>query len=155
MLNSTFTVVFITPNSICTYCPIINTTGKLKSHNNGKLFCTLKNVNCQSSNLIYTLTCKNCGIQYVGQNKNRLLTRLQGHLNDISHDRDTTVARHMNRCGNNSTKTGNDPKFDITIMSFIKSPPKCAKSRTDRDREEKRWMRRLNMIMPSGLNLMD
>ena len=84
----------------CRYCPLLNKSGKIKSHKTGKTFTSLKSVNCQSSNLIYLITCNNCGIQYVGQTKNRLLTRFQGHFNDIAHDRDTTVARHINRCKN-------------------------------------------------------
>ena len=139
-------------SNTCRYCPILNTTGKIKSHTNGKTFTSLKNVNCQSSNLIYVISCDNCGIQYVGQTKNRLLTRFQGHFNDIDHDRDTTVARHLNRC---TSETMQNTKFTITIVSFIRSPPDSVVSKSQRDKEEKRWMRRLTTIMPSGLNLMD
>ena len=145
------------PN-ICRYCPIINKTGKIKSLSNGKSFVTLTRVNCQSSNLIYAITCNNCGIQYVGQTKKRLLTRFQGYFNDISHDRDTTVARHLNRCNKDeilNMSNPKTPKFNITILSFIKSPPDSVESRIHRDWEERRWMHRLTTIMPSGLNLMD
>ena len=138
----------------CRYCPIINKTGKIKSHSNGKTFTSMKHVNCQSSNLIYAISCIHCGIQYVGQTKNRLLTRFQGHFNDIDHDRDTTVARHLNRCKPHLPNFL-DANFKITILSFINSPPDSAESRLLRDKEEKRWMRRLTTIMPSGLNLMD
>ena len=136
----------------CRYCPILNTTGKITSDSNGRSYTSLKHVNCQSSNLIYLITCDGCGIQYVGQTKNRLLTRFQGHFNDIEHDRDITVARHLNRCLSNSI---NNTTFKITILSFINSPPDSTNSKLLRDKEEKRWMRRLTTIMPSGLNLMD
>ena len=78
--------------------PIYIPKGEIKSHSNGKVFNSMSKVNRQSSNLIYVITCKSCGIQYVGQTKNRLMTRFQGHFNDIAHDHDTTVARHLNRC---------------------------------------------------------
>ena len=139
----------------CRYCPILNKTGKIISHSTGKTFTSMKNVNCQSSNLIYLIACKSCGIQYVGQTRNRLLTRFQGHFNDITHDRDTTVARHLNRCDKNTPIATDNPKFEITILSFIPSPPDSVDSKIHRDREEKRWMHRLTTIMPSGLNLMD
>ena len=74
----------------CRYCPIINKSGTINSHSNTKTFTSMTEVNCQSSNIIYVITCKTCGIQYVGQTKNRLLTRFQGHFNDIAHDRDTS-----------------------------------------------------------------
>ena len=32
------------------------------------------NANCQSSNLIYVITCKDCSAHYVEQTKNRLIT---------------------------------------------------------------------------------
>ena len=63
------------PNT-CRYCPIINKTGKNKSHSNGNTFTSLQNVNCQSSNLIYLISCNKCGIQYVGQTKNRLMLKI-------------------------------------------------------------------------------
>ena len=49
---------------------------------------------------IYLITCRprSCRIQYVGQTKNKLLTRSQSHHFDIKHNNDTTVARHFNKC---------------------------------------------------------
>ena len=80
-------------------------------------FTVLKNVNCQSSNLIYVITCNTYGIQYVGQTKNHLLTCFQVHFNDIFEDRNTTVVRQLNRIYNPLTDTSetNIAKFDITI----------------------------------------
>ena len=51
----------------CRYCPKINTSGVLVSTTNGRKFQSMKKATCQSSNLIYVITCKNCSIQYVGQ----------------------------------------------------------------------------------------
>ena len=138
----------------CRYCPIINTSGNIKSHSNRKTFTSLKNVNCQSSNLIYIISWQMCGIHYVGHTKNRLVTRFQGHFHDIAHDRNTTVARHLNRC--HSTPQNLHAKFDIAIVSFIPSLPESVLSKVHRDKEKNRWMRRLTTIMSrSGLNLMD
>ena len=87
------------------------------------------------------------------------MTQFQGHFNDIAHDGDTTVARHLNRCDTSSNNTQNakhDPnKLNITVLSFIPAPPESVAAKQHRDKEEKRWMRRLTTIMPSGLNLMD
>ena len=62
----------------CRYCPTLNKTGEIVSTTTGRNFQSMKSVNCQSSNLIYAITCNYCHIQYVGQTKNRLLTRFQG-----------------------------------------------------------------------------
>ena len=99
----------------------------------------------------------NVGPEYslgVLQTKNRLLIRFQGHFNDIAHDQDTTVARHLNRCNTEGTILKSNT-FTITILSFVPTPPESMASKIQRDRLEKRWMHRLITIMPEGLNLMD
>ena len=58
--------------SLCRYCPKINHTGQITSKTTGQKFITMKNTNCQTSNIIYLISCKTCGIQYVGQTKKRL-----------------------------------------------------------------------------------
>ena len=126
---------------------------KISSSDNKPEFNPLTNVNCQSSNLIYLITCKHCGIHYVGQTKNRLLTRFQGHYHDIKTKNDTTVSRHFNKCPN-----GKPSLFDgirISILSFMHHPSDTTSSQRERDTEEKRWMQRLSSIVPKGLNLMD
>ena len=130
----------------CRYCKILNKTGKIKSHSTGKVYTSLKKVHCQSSNLKYVITCQTCSIQYVGQTKNRLLTWFQGHFNDISYDRDTTVSRHLNWCINTESNSANR-KFDITIASFITSPPKSPGAKLLRDREEK-WIKPCASLTP-------
>ena len=138
-------------SSTCRYCPILDTTGHLVSTTNGRKFTTMRKVNCQSSNLIYVITCNTCKVQYVGQTKNRILTRFQGRFNDIAHDRDTTVARHLNRCVDDKNATAN---FTITVATFIPAPPESRHAKLHRDREEKCWMHRLSTITQLGLNLM-
>ena len=67
------------------------------------------NVNCQSENLIYLITCTTCKVQYVGQTRNRLMIRFQGHFHDIKTNSDTTVARHFNKCHN--TENGQPSQY--------------------------------------------
>ena len=80
----------------CRYCPKINHSGFTISKTTGRKFYTMVNVNCQSSNLIYLITCKHCSVQYVGQTINRLLTKFQGLHFDIQtkmtpQSHDTTI----------------------------------------------------------------
>ena len=137
----------------CRYCPKLHTTGVLISTTNGRKFQSMKKITCQSSNLIYVITCNICGIQYVGQTKNRILTRFQGHIHDIIHNNDTTVARHFNNCLPNKPLLISG--MDITVISFIPTHPDSRDAKQHRDREEKWWMHRLQSITPLGLNLMD
>ena len=139
--------------SSCRYCCRLNTSGTVISTTTGKKFTSMKQVNCQSSNLIYLITCIHCNIQYVGQTKNRLLTRFQGHYFDINSQNDTTVARHFNKCP--SISPAKFHGLSISVLSFINKPADSTSGQTDRDREEKRWIHRLESVVPKGLNLMD
>ena len=108
----------------------------------------MKQVNCQSSNLIYLITCTKCKIQYVGQTKNRLLTRFQGHYFDMNSQNDTTVARHFNKCPSLSPAKFNG--LSISILSFIRAPADSSTGQSKRDKEEKRWIHRLQSVVPKG-----
>ena len=139
--------------SLCRYCPKINRSGQVISKTTGQQLTTITNINCQSSNIIYLITCTTCGIQYVGQTKNRLLTRFQGHHYDIKNHNDTTVSRHFNKCP--SSQPAAFDGLEISILSFIKNPADSGAGQLERDREEKRWIHRLASVVPMGLNLMD
>ena len=68
----------------CRYCPLLDKTGKIASHISHEKFTARKNITCKSHNVIYCITCQQCGIQYVGQSKRRLMDRLQGHFYNVS-----------------------------------------------------------------------
>ena len=68
----------------CRYCKLLNKTGTIKSTTTGKHHKTMRKVSCRSSNVIYAITCKRCGIQYVGQTLLRLKDRFVGHFGDIN-----------------------------------------------------------------------
>ena len=139
--------------TLCKYCPKINHTGSIASSNTGKSFHSKKEINCQSSNLIYLITCKHCKIQYVGQTRNRLITRFQGHYYDVKNRNDTTVSRHFNQCP--PTHPALFEGFEISVLHFVQCPANSQAGQTERDREEKRWINRLMSGVPRGLNLMD
>ena len=137
----------------CRYCKRINKRSKITSSDKRREYNPLSNVNCQSSNLIYLITCKHCGIHYVGQTKNRILIRFQGHYHDIKTKNDTTVARHFNK--GPKEKPSLFEGISISVLSFMHYPSDSIESQRERDLEEKRWMQRLSSIVPQGLNLMD
>ena len=67
------------PNT-CKYCKKISQSGKIKNLHNNKNYNTMINGTCQSNNLIYCLECNWCHTKYVGQTKNRIMDRYQGHI---------------------------------------------------------------------------
>ena len=82
------------PNT-CRYCTRLSQSGKITNLENNTTYKTITKGTCQSNNLIYCLECNRCRIKYVGQTKNRIIDRFQGHIYDIKHNNNTTVARHF------------------------------------------------------------
>ena len=88
---------WICDNPRCRYCPKLNTDGHIVTSVTGKKYRARHNVSCNSNNLVYCISCTRCGKQYVGQTKNSLKQRFQGHFYQIVHDAEKTeVSRHFN-----------------------------------------------------------
>jgi len=148
----------------CNYCPMLNCTGTIKCHVTGKIFCTKKNITCRSSNLIYCITCKTCGKQYVGQTKRTILARFQGHCGKITtylkhrkespmlfrqQDKDA-VGTHFSAADHNGTED-----LIISVLAFITIPPQSQAALVYRLKVEKQWIHRMRCPAPTGLNILD
>ena len=59
----------------CRYCPLLNTSGSFISKGDNLTYKSKININCQTCNCIYLILCSNCGTNYVGQTKKKLLAR--------------------------------------------------------------------------------
>ncbi len=136
--------------STCRYCPKICHSGTITNNQNGRSYRTMVKTNCQSSNLVYAISCNLCGIQYVGKTKNTIVKRFGTHFYDIEKKHDTTVARHFNDHG--VTK---DLPFQIHVLEFIHRNPATKEGAEILDEHEKMWMGRLNTYYPKGLNIQD
>ena len=111
---------------------------------------TLKYVTCQSSNLIYALSCNVCSILYVGETKRRIMDRVDEHLYSIKTNMDTTVARHFQMHG-----PPTDPPLSIRLLEFIHADPESDRAKILRKDRETVWIARLNSLVPNGLNILD
>ncbi len=134
----------------CRYCPRMCHTGVITNLQNERSYRTMVKTNCQSSNLVYAISCNICKIQYVGKTKNTIVKRFGTHFYDIENKADTTVARHFNDHG--VTK---DPPFKIHVLEFIHRDPSTKEGAAILDEREKMWMARLNTFYPNGLNIQD
>ena len=137
------------PNS-CQYCTRISQSGRITNLNNNTTYNTITRGTCQSNNLIYCLECKSCHIKYVGQTRNRIIDRFQGHIYDIKHNNNTTVARHFLSHNDQS-----NPSLIIHILEYIRLPKDVPRSKSIRDNRELVWIHRLNTLIPNGLNILD
>ena len=138
-------------NPKCRYCPRLNKSGKITSKSTGRTYTTRKNVDCTSNNLVYCISCKKCGKQYVGQTMNTVKKRFQGHFYLMKHKKeDHEVSRHFNQ----PDHKGLDD-VEIHILWFINHDAKKDETKNIRLRYEFDWIHRLRTQIPLGLNTID
>jgi hypothetical protein len=96
--------------------------------------------------LVYLLTCKNCGIQYVGETRQRLSFRLNGHRAGTFDPAKSTGCVHITE--HFSEGSCKDAGFFVQIIEKMDDslPEKVRKDR------EKLWIKRLWTLYPYGLN---
>ena len=136
-------------NKECRYCPKLNTKGKITSTVTKRTYSAKIHILCQSSNLVYCITCKRCGIQYIGQTKRRLMDRFQDNFYKIGKNvSNSNIATHFN----SQDHEGLDD-VEISEVDFIHCSPASKIARRLRHKIEKNWIFRLRSQIPDGLNL--
>ncbi len=132
----------------CKICPKIQTSGKIKSQNTGIEYEIKHHVSCESSNLIYVMTCKQCKMQYVGQTKRTLGERFSEHFRDIKNKSPKLLCVHLNSREHHGTDD-----ISIAVLSFIKQTPNSLSAQKARDKMEMFWYNQLGTMVPRGLNV--
>ena len=132
--------------SACRHCPVLDRMGWIKSHSTGRKYRTQTRISCKSSNLIYLIQCQLCNMQYVGQTRNKILTRLNQHYSTIRTAQETPVSRHFR-----SHQCKEPYPVRIHILSLIKAD----NAQELRNKWERIWMARLNTYVPYGMNIQD
>ncbi len=94
--------------------------------------------NCETTNVVYCVTCSVCGIQYVGETKQELKKRMSGHKSAIRTKKSTLIGKHFTEHGINAMK--------VRILEVV------AGSNSDLLEAEDFWIRALNTAYPLGLN---
>ena len=88
---------------------------------------------------------------YVGQTKNTLMQRFQGHFGMIQrNDPKSDIAKHYNSANHKGT---ND--MQIHILDFIHLNPGSLPGGKIRNQIEMNWIHRLHTQQPMGLNILD
>ncbi len=97
MLNKQKIVYGCKPcNKPCAKCRHVSTFRTVTSEQTKKKYNTTGEYTCQTTSVIYVLTCNTCKIQYVGESGNTVNERFRSHIYDIRHQRDKPVSNHMN-----------------------------------------------------------
>ncbi len=123
----------------CASCPLVQTSAHIRSTRTSKRYKINIDSNCQDFNIVYVITCKKCGIQYVGETSRTLNERMRNHESSIRRRDPHPVATHFN-LPQHSTR-------DLLVTIIDRSPKK-----NERLRLEEAWMMILDTYTPNGLN---
>ena len=130
----------------------------IKSHSTGQSFplLTNSNLNCLSTNIIYLVTCRVCGLQYVGETKRKFAERMREHIDKIrKKDSSQLVYSHF-QCDERHRRTQVDKAIRIQIIEKVnvddleESQEKLIRKR--RRERELFWISKLRTMHPFGLN---
>ncbi|PJE77742.1 hypothetical protein CI610_03332 [invertebrate metagenome] len=123
----------------CETCPFLQVTVCFYSSKTTEVFNMKQDLNCNSKNVIYLITCRKCDSQYVGQTSLSLRDRFTRHRFDIRHKKDKPVARHFNQNGHSLEHVNITPIEQVPDSSFL-------------NEREGFWIDKLQTLTPHGIN---
>ena len=131
----------------CKDCPSIWKRGHFKSSQTGTRYKKhFVAPDCEVVNAVYLITCKNCGSQYVGETKRRVILRWKEHHRDIKNKKDTPVCSHFN------TPQHVFEEATKEIIDVIRGNPADARIESLRLKRETYWIITLQTLSPLGIN---
>ena len=100
----------------CTYCSYIQTGDHVTSAASDYHHQIHQSVNCNTSNVIYLITCLKCSVQYVGETDRRLKDRFCEHKSYVTSKKlDQATGHHFN------TKGHSVSDMRITILEQVQN----------------------------------
>ena len=82
--------------SRCETCLYLKPAQKVKSHSTGLTYTIRTKSQCGTPNVIYVISCKRCGIQYVGETNTKLCLRFANHVSSVKTKKLYPVGIHFN-----------------------------------------------------------
>ena len=102
-------------------------------------------MDCTSKNVVYLITCKKCGIQYVGETSQKLRSRLNNHRNSLKKLNNLYLYHHFSSDGHSVDDISFMPIEELTSTDR-------ASGASQRLEREDYWCRELCTYYPYGLN---
>ena len=134
-------------NRFCHTCYLVRECSSVSSNTTKFVFKIGHDLNCNSSNIIYLIHCKECDKQYIGQTKRSLRHRTNNHRNDVLNKRQTSVGTHFN---------SNACMFDdFEIIPIYQCPKYSDEELTTKTRLEieQYFIRSFKTYLPYGMNI--
>ena len=152
LCGSKITGATVCTTNNCSYCPRLDTSGKIVSTTLKREFTAKKNVTCKSSNVVYCIQCLICNKQYVGETLRPFMKRFYEHSKDVRDlNPDHTFGLHF-RERDHCNKNDPDKYLKAWILAYITAPPQSKNAHKMRLKFEDQWVNRLRTALPMGLN---
>ena len=103
----------------CKICPFVKNSNVVRSSKTSEVIEINKQVDCQTKNVIYCITCKKCKVQYIGESEKSLKERFSQHLGYVYNEHlNQATGEHFNSKGHSVAD------MEVTILEkiFSKDP---------------------------------
>ena len=103
-------------------------------------------MNCATENVVYLISCRKCGVQYVGETSQKLRSRFNNHRSRLKCMTNLYLYKHFSSDGHTED--------DMCIMPIEKVEDMGSRSASTSKRLEREdyWCRELCTYYPYGLN---
>ena len=135
-------------NPRCKTCIQVSNSNHFTNAETNKIYPIKGNMDCDSTNLIYLISCKKCPAQYVGETGNSLRTRFTQHRYNINKNVDTPVSTHF-------SETHNIEDLILTPIEKIPDTSNTNKDKSLRKLHETYWIKTLGTYKNHGLNSLE
>jgi hypothetical protein len=142
------------PVITCKYCKLLNkkwtlTSSFMQTNHRVRIGCR---ISCRTTNVVYTITCQKCKLQYVGETKRELRRRMYEHVRSIEQFgkpgiQATPVADHFNH------DCKRPAKLQFQIVETIRADPTKESTTNLRRKRETFWILTLRTLEPMGMNV--
>ena len=145
----------------CKMCHVLSTKDHFISSSTHRIYksvipSNIKKIDCNTSNLIYLITCNKCYLQYVGETCLRLRERFNHHNSCIAHPEKDHNCRILSEHFNKGFCKG--AAFTVRIIEALEGSGRDENGKMDpsittiRRKKETEWMLKLRTVSPYGLN---
>ena len=111
------------------------------------VLCRNGSMNCATKNVIYLISCRKCGVQYVGETSQPLRSRFNNHRNRIKQLCQLYLYHHFSSDGHTLEDVSIVPIEEVTL-----NPSDGITVVSKRLQREEYWCRELCTVYPYGLN---
>uniref|UniRef100_A0A8C5P7I8 Reverse transcriptase domain-containing protein n=1 Tax=Leptobrachium leishanense TaxID=445787 RepID=A0A8C5P7I8_9ANUR len=131
----------------CKGCKYIQKDSKeFTNFDNSERFMVKDFSNCNTSGIVYLLTCS-CGVKYIGKTFRPLKLRILEHVRSVRYPRDTPISRHLRLKHQNNAEG-----LRFMVVEQVRIGPRGGNFDKKLRQREAYWIYKLGTKNPGGLN---